>query len=95
MSDQALLDAALDEARSGLAEEGLPETHEPDWKARKSLALAVTTETDGLVGAMSLALRLDHRRAELGYWIGVPYWNRGFAPRQPLRWCRTASRSST
>ena len=22
---------------------------------------------------------MDDRRAELGYWIGVPWWNRGYA----------------
>ena len=41
--------------------------------------MAVTTETDGLVGAVGLHLKLEHLRAELGYWIGVPFWNRGYA----------------
>lgn len=62
----------------GVAEAWI-ETHEPDWEAGKSLTLAVTAEADELVGAMSLMLTLDHRRGELGYWIGVPYWNRGYA----------------
>ena len=26
-----------------------------------------------------LVLRREHNRAELGYWIGVPYWNHGYA----------------
>jgi RimJ/RimL family protein N-acetyltransferase len=26
-----------------------------------------------------LAISREHSRAELGYWIGVPYWRRGFA----------------
>jgi RimJ/RimL family protein N-acetyltransferase len=34
---------------------------------------------DGLVGAIGLNLALYHRRAELGYWIGLPFWNRGYA----------------
>jgi len=24
-------------------------------------------------------IEADHRRAELGYWIGVPYWGKGYA----------------
>ena len=62
----------------GIAEAWI-ETHAPRWEAKKVLALAVTGEADGLVGAMSLHLTLEHRRAELGYWIGVPFWNRGYA----------------
>ena len=49
------------------------------WAEKKALTLAVTTEADGLVGAMGLHLELEHLRAELGYWIGVPFWNRGYA----------------
>jgi RimJ/RimL family protein N-acetyltransferase len=62
----------------GMAERWI-EKQAPEWEARKSLALAVTTGDDGLVGAVSLALTPAHRRAELGYWIGVPFWNRGYA----------------
>ena len=32
-----------------------------------------------LVGAVGLELQRDHDRAELGYWIGVPHRNRGYA----------------
>jgi RimJ/RimL family protein N-acetyltransferase len=32
-----------------------------------------------LLGAVGLELELPHRRAELGYWIGVPYWGNGYA----------------
>lgn len=31
------------------------------------------------VGGVGLRLELDHHRAELGYWIGVPYWGNGYA----------------
>ncbi len=55
------------------------ESHDGAWKGGKSLTLAVTIESDGLVGAIGLHFAPVHRRAELGYWIGVPYWNRGFA----------------
>lgn len=32
-----------------------------------------------LVGAVGLELDQGNRQAELGYWIGRPYWNRGLA----------------
>lgn len=44
-----------------------------------SLTLAITDGTDELRGAIGLQLRLRHRRAEIGYWIGRPWWSRGYA----------------
>jgi ribosomal-protein-alanine N-acetyltransferase len=32
-----------------------------------------------LVGAMGIATNPTHNKGELGYWIGVPYWNQGYA----------------
>jgi RimJ/RimL family protein N-acetyltransferase len=43
------------------------------------VTLAITDSSGTLVGAISLRLELGHERAELGYWIGVPYWGRGYA----------------
>ena len=30
-----------------------------------------------LIGAIGLTIRPEHLRAELGYWVGVPFWNQG------------------
>lgn len=62
----------------GMAKEWI-ETHAANWESRKVMTLAVTSESEGLVGAIGLHLKLEHRRAEVGYWIGVPFWNRGYA----------------
>ena len=52
-------------------------THQDDYDANKSLTLAID---DGeLVGTIGLAFTPDEDRAEIGYWIGVPYWGRGYA----------------
>lgn len=62
----------------GMAEgwiNGAPEA----WAARQRLTLAITSEADGLIGGIGLNLFLQHRHAELGYWIGLPFWGRGFA----------------
>jgi RimJ/RimL family protein N-acetyltransferase len=34
---------------------------------------------DTLVGAVGLKLEEDSGIAELGYWVGVPYWGNGYA----------------
>ena len=40
---------------------------------------AITLQATGeLAGAMNLAIVPVHARAEIGYWIGVPYWNDGY-----------------
>ena len=55
-------------------------THADSWDAGIAATYAITERSTGhLVGAVGLALVRAHDLAELGYWIGVPYWNRGFA----------------
>ncbi len=53
--------------------------HDPGWRAGTTMVCAVTKEPEDLVGAAGLTIVPAHRRAELGYWIGRPYWNLGFA----------------
>lgn len=48
----------------------------------------VARESGRLVGAIGLVIAAQHARAELGYWVGRPYWNRGYcteAAREILR----------
>ena len=43
------------------------------------MVFAVTIqEGEELVGAVGLSIVHEHKRGELGYWMGVPYWNQGF-----------------
>ena len=54
-------------------------THAESFEAGRSLTLAVTRADDGtLVGAISLMGIAAGHQAEMGYWIGVPYWGRGY-----------------
>jgi RimJ/RimL family protein N-acetyltransferase len=62
----------------GMAEEWIA-SHVPNWETKQCLTLAITSKAHGLVGAISLKLDMTHRRADMGYWIGVPFWNQGFA----------------
>lgn len=46
----------------------------------KEVAFAVTRKEDGvLLGAIGLVLDVRAGSGELGYWIGKPYWNTGYA----------------
>ena len=53
------------------------------WIARQQAdesEMVFAIEHEGrLIGAIGLVLEREHDRAELGYWIGVPFWGRGFA----------------
>ena len=41
---------------------------------------AITLRPRGqLIGGIGLAVDEQHQHAELGYWLGVPYWGKGYA----------------
>ena len=49
------------------------------WDEGRSLTLAVTLRDGGtVIGAASLEIEDEAGRAELGYYLGRPYWGRGF-----------------
>ena len=44
------------------------------------LWLATTLRSDGRqIGGVGLRIVDQHKHAELGYWLGVPYWGQGYA----------------
>jgi [ribosomal protein S5]-alanine N-acetyltransferase len=44
------------------------------------LRRTIRTRAGGtLVGGVGLNMEEQHQRAELGYWIGVPFWGHGYA----------------
>lgn len=64
-----------------------PEPLAAEWiakhpsEAKKGMhVFALTRKPDGLlIGGISLGITHRHHRAELGYWLGLPYWNQGYA----------------
>ncbi len=55
-------------------------THAAKWDAHEELIWAITLKNTGeLVGAIGLTFAEAHERAELGYWVGRPFWNHGYA----------------
>jgi len=55
-------------------------THGPAWNEGSNATFAIVDNATGrLAGAISLMIKPEHRRAELGYWIALGCWNRGYA----------------
>lgn len=67
----------------GVAELWIDSTYDA-WTRGRSLHLAVTLKEEDeegrrpLIGAIGLEFNHQSRFAELGYWLGVPYWNKGY-----------------
>lgn len=64
-----------------------PEGRAAEWiakhpgRAEEGVAFtwAICRQEDGLlVGSIGIHVEQPYPRAELGFWIGVPYWNRGY-----------------
>jgi len=53
--------------------------HESAFRLGEIAVFAITLPDDTLVGAVGLKLEEDTGIAELGYWVGVPYWGNGYA----------------
>ncbi|MBE0431259.1 MAG: GNAT family N-acetyltransferase [Dehalococcoidia bacterium] len=60
--------------------------------AGEGVDLAVTLKADGiLMGVIGLEASPRHSRAELGYWIGVPYWGNGYCTEAAVEMIRYGS----
>ncbi|HET6444075.1 MAG TPA: GNAT family N-acetyltransferase [candidate division Zixibacteria bacterium] len=67
----------------GVAEAWI-ETHKENFQSRKAAIFAVTLrETSNLIGAIGIVFK-EHDRGEMGYWIGQPHWNQGYATEAAL-----------
>lgn len=62
----------------GMAEQWIS-THEEKSEKGELLNFAITLHKNGgLIGAIGLVISKRHESAELGYWIGKPYWDKGY-----------------
>ena len=64
----------------GMAEEWISK-HQAEFHAERSVTFAIRKKNSEsqLIGAIGLELHPEHEKAELGYWIGKPYWGQGYA----------------
>lgn len=54
--------------------------HSKSFNDGKEVNWAICLKESGeVVGAIGLILKFEHDKAETGYWIGIPYWNKGYA----------------
>jgi len=52
----------------------------PDaYASGQTATWAIDLRGTGVVGVIGLGLQPAHRRMELGYWVGLPYWGQGIA----------------
>jgi RimJ/RimL family protein N-acetyltransferase len=74
---------------NGLAEKWIS-THKPRFRDGRGAIYAITLpENRQVIGSIGLVVVPDYQRAELGYWLGRPYWNKGYtteAARELLRY---------
>lgn len=62
----------------GLAEKWIA-PHAEKFAQRALANFAIIERASGqLIGAIGLVIEDEHARAELGYWIGQPFWCRGY-----------------
>jgi ribosomal-protein-alanine N-acetyltransferase len=55
-------------------------TAQKDIASGNCLRVAIVLRESAIFcGGIGLMIEPDHARAELGYWIGVPYWGNGYA----------------
>jgi RimJ/RimL family protein N-acetyltransferase len=53
--------------------------HSQLWRSGKSAVFAICLKAGGtLLGAIGLEINSQDHNAELGYWIGKPYWSQGY-----------------
>lgn len=56
------------------------ETHMQNFECDRGVSFAVRLrESRDLIGCVGLVLDPPHQRGELGYWLAVDHWNRGYA----------------
>ncbi len=62
----------------GAAEEWIA-THESDFLKRDALVLGICLKTSvDIIGCTGLTLKMNYSLGELGYWVGVEFWNNGY-----------------
>lgn len=54
--------------------------HEAWWDNNERYEWAIEhTQTKQLMGAIGLGYHPTHNHGEIGYWVGEPFWNQGYA----------------
>lgn len=49
------------------------------YGGRGAVFAVIRTSDSAFIGSLGLTIWRDHRRGEIGYWFGKPYWDFGYA----------------
>ena len=80
--DRAIADTTLNiphPYEDGMAEAWIGQTHAQFAAGARATFAILSRDSDELLGTVSLGIDEAANAAVLGYWIGKPYWNRGYA----------------
>lgn len=74
----------------GMAEAWI-ESHKAAREEGQALVMAIINLSNGLLmGAVGLTISKDNNSAELGYWVGKPYWNKSYCTEAALAMAKHA-----
>ncbi len=63
--------------KDGMAKEWI-KTHQKKFEENSQITFAITSKkTNHLIGSISL-MAIKEKQAEIGYWIGEPFWGQGY-----------------
>jgi len=69
----------------GMAEQWIAD-RQGSFRAGTHAVFAITKRaSDQLIGAIGLTIDEAIKKAELGYWVGLPFWNKGYATEAAIR----------
>jgi RimJ/RimL family protein N-acetyltransferase len=54
------------------------------YEAGKGVSFAITLPAGDLIGSIGLSINSIDNHAEMGYWVGRPYWNKGYCTEAAL-----------
>lgn len=80
--DRAIADTTLNIPHPygpGVAEQWIASHRGMEERGTGVTWAVVMRDAESVIGAVGLTIKAETTRAELGYWIGKPYWNHGFA----------------
>ncbi|MBC7814665.1 MAG: GNAT family N-acetyltransferase [Burkholderiales bacterium] len=70
----------------GGASSWINSAHEAEREGEKDFSFVITRKADGeYIGSMGIHLDHENQRAEIGYWLGKPYWGQGYATEAAVR----------
>ena len=63
----------------GAAEQWIEHVRQSSEKGDHYAFAMIKKEDGSLIGNMSMGISQKHKRSELAYWVGRPFWGQGFA----------------